>query len=1666
MTFQAERFAIMLAARYRSFSIHVFLPFVLLIAFLALAPATASDSAGQSPAFGHTALNATVNLPPHVENQILVKLTEGAQRQVRPAVGPTNTRVKGLDALNARFSAAAFDRIVAPAPGDRADSDIFRWHLVTFPTDHGRDLAELMAFYRGDPNIEAVEPNMIVEAVHDPNLPNIPNDFLLHDELFTPEQRLFDDHDNLWGIKKIRSEDAWSLSTGSSQIVVGVVDTGIDYTHPDLANNMWVNPGESGTDALGRDKRTNEVDDDGNGRVDDWRGFDFVNDDADPMDDHGHGTAIASIIGAEGDNDPTQDLTTGRSLVGVNWTVQLMPLKFLTSSGSGQTDHAIDAIIYGANQGAHVLNNSYGGRGRNEALDDAIQFAVEEKGVVFVAAATNEAEDALLYHPANSPHAITVGASNYRDEKSCFSNFGIKIDLVAPGGEASWCSSLNDCVLMARWPSVDNPGPPVLNSDFYRCASGTSAAAPHVSGIAALILSLHPDFTPEEVRQVLRNSADDIGSPGWDEDSGYGRANAFRALSEWTAPPPVAIVSSPASWSGAPAQFAVMGTATSRVGLSKYDIWIGQGLMPEAFEKVATGFTPVQEGLLATVDSPYLGWITVRLDVSDDSGKIGTDRTLVFVDDVLPGWPILLDRPRNDYRIIGQAMADLDEDGRADIVTTLDSAYFQAPQIQVRDALGNALPGWPRDIDLTGRSLFGMSPPTLADLNGDGEEDIFVAVTTQEHWPSDTINTTVYAIDGNAEDLSGWPKQITNGHPYPSKIAVGDTNGNGERDAVYIDCSGQTYIWNADGTVLGQWAITDGFVCGIQVNYGGVGAQRTVMPTLADIDHDGADEILAAGAYDYESGFDEVRAHAWNWDSSAVPGWPVPVDIMWGSNSSLAVADLDADGSLEVVLKGAQKDHLYNLVVDVLKENGTHLSPWPKVLEDIGPVSSPCSTTVSPASSPVIADIAGDADFEIIVPAGDRYFAWEADGSDVPGWPVPLVPPLGLGWDLCDDRPYEPAAADLDNDLKAELVVTAIDGTHYPAGYYILDGSGEIIWQDTLGHPLGSPIIGDLNKDGSLDVAGAMDVPLEPGESIPMLLVWRLDFSQTIEGALPWPQFHHDSRHSGFAPQDDPDGDGVRADADNCPFTPNSAQTNSDADSHGDACDNCPGIANEDQTDSDGDGIGDACDPDDDNDTVLDVNDNCPFTPNPAQTNSDTDSHGDACDNCPGIANEDQTDSDGDGIGDACIADLEVVDQYVANVPGEVPPSEDIQITLDKVIRNNGPYGPVDAIAETVVTVPAGCTVSPDTHVALFHNLPVGMNILHHAPFTIHCYELGEHTYVFDDAIDVSTPGIVDPDPSNDAAVTELTVTTVSQADVKIVSVGFVDPPTEVTLGEDVDIILEKVLHNNGPWEPVDIAIDSTATAPTGCTVVPKDVPDSVSDVPVGVDQVVTEVWTVNCTEEGLKTFAFDNAIDVATPYVSDPDPGNNSSHKLRSVKSEASAEADYDGDGLYDAFDPCPINPDCDGDGVSDGPIDPDGDGPIVAGPDNCPMVPNSDQADFDGDGVGDACDDSDADADGFLDAVELYLGTDPLDACPNFTGTPGLCPGPDCDGHDAWPLDNNVDKYVSVGGDVLSYVGKIGCVVADNPECKRLDLDMDGVITIDGDVNIYMGMIGQTCE
>jgi subtilisin family serine protease len=291
----------------------------------------------------------------------------------------------------------------------------------------GKNIDEILHDCRALPNVEYAEPNYLVSAMegkhdvleggHEARTTRqfaaiIPNDPRFNEQWHLNQES---DHD-------IDAPEAWDITVGSSAVVVGIVDTGLDYDHEDLQDNIWINPGESGGG-----KESNRIDDDGNGYIDDWRGWDFANRDNDPFDDNGNGTHTAGIVGAVGNN--------GKGVAGVNWKVKLMALKFLGGNGSGSEMDAAEAIIYATNNGAKILSNSWGGGGFSQLLKDVIQYA-HERGVLFIAAAGRAGSDNDLApnYPASYdvPNVVSVTSSE-RDDK-LFGNFGRRtVDLAAPG---------------------------------------------------------------------------------------------------------------------------------------------------------------------------------------------------------------------------------------------------------------------------------------------------------------------------------------------------------------------------------------------------------------------------------------------------------------------------------------------------------------------------------------------------------------------------------------------------------------------------------------------------------------------------------------------------------------------------------------------------------------------------------------------------------------------------------------------------------------------------------------------------------------------------------------------------------------------------------------------------------------------------------------------------------------------------------------------------------------------------------------------------------------------------------------------------------------------------------------------------------------------------------
>ncbi|MDA1272848.1 MAG: S8 family serine peptidase [Verrucomicrobia bacterium] len=308
--------------------------------------------------------------------------------------------------------------------------------------------------------IESAEPDYWVHAFASPNDPSYANG-------------------TLWNLNNtgrsggradadIDAPEAWNVATDASKVIVAVIDSGIRYTHQDLARNMWSNPGETGFDRVGRSKATNGVDDDGNGYVDDVHGIDTVLNTGDPNDPDGHGTHVAGIIGAVGNN--------RLGVVGVTWTVQLIACRFLDTRGSGSISDAIQCIDYARDHGASIINASWGNQNNSLFLESAIRQC-RALGIIVVAAAGNEAvdNDRIPSYPANYDldNVVSVTGTTRTDSLAAAANFGaISVDLAAPG--ESIYSTYN------------------RSDSAYAFLSGTSMAVPHVTGALALARQLFP----------------------------------------------------------------------------------------------------------------------------------------------------------------------------------------------------------------------------------------------------------------------------------------------------------------------------------------------------------------------------------------------------------------------------------------------------------------------------------------------------------------------------------------------------------------------------------------------------------------------------------------------------------------------------------------------------------------------------------------------------------------------------------------------------------------------------------------------------------------------------------------------------------------------------------------------------------------------------------------------------------------------------------------------------------------------------------------------------------------------------------------------------------------------------------------------------------------------
>ncbi len=439
------------------------------------------------------------NRPEYVPGQVLIKMKQGKS---------TNHK----SALKTRMGAAKHRLL---------HNNIEVWHIDE--SKHKADIEQVIQQYCDHPDIEYIEPNYYYypadahyyeSCMEDPQN-TTPND---------PDYAL------QWGLHNtgqtggtadadIDAPEAWDIATGSPSVKVAVLDSGIDWTHEDLSENIWQNLGED-ADGDGRVLEysyysdtwvldpgdMNGIDDDGNGYVDDLIGWDFVNNDNNPSDTNGHGTHVAGVLGAKGDNDA--------GMSGVTWDVQMMPIRIFGESHNqgASTDAIISALDYAVSMGAQISNNSWSGNGRSQAMEDAIQEAANA-GHLFITAAGNNClnTDHSPSYPAgyDSDNIISVAAINQNDQLAPFSNYGANtVDVAAPG-TAIWSSVPSEGFeSITPQPDDDDDYISPIPSDGYDYLSGTSIATPYVSGTAALVWGRHYDKSYRDIKDAIINSAE------------------------------------------------------------------------------------------------------------------------------------------------------------------------------------------------------------------------------------------------------------------------------------------------------------------------------------------------------------------------------------------------------------------------------------------------------------------------------------------------------------------------------------------------------------------------------------------------------------------------------------------------------------------------------------------------------------------------------------------------------------------------------------------------------------------------------------------------------------------------------------------------------------------------------------------------------------------------------------------------------------------------------------------------------------------------------------------------------------------------------------------------------------------------------------------------------
>jgi subtilisin family serine protease len=978
---------------------------------------------------------------PYVRGELIVKYREGFNA---PALAPSpgqrapsfQVPSSSLDALHKRLHLKTMRRAFtelekknitsrsgflsalrsgsrgAPAFQDLSKTpDLQNIYHLSFE-DTSADMEAVAREYRRDPNVEYAHPDYIFQLAAIPNDP----DFLVAGRQ--------------WAHTVMRSTAGWDRSTGANTVTIAIVDTGVDWSHPDLAANIWSNSGETAG---------NGVDDDHNGFIDDIRGWDFINvtttdpfaagedigpPDNNPVDVHGHGTKMAGIASAVGNN--------GVGMTGMTWNCKIMPLKVgiaerVNSNAYTQTSWISDAIFYAARNGASVINLSLVSSNWPNAVKDAIDFAYAQ-GAVIVAGAGNE-DVGFPTYPAAYDKVIGVAATDESNQRSIWG---------APQPSNFYLGNASN---HGTWVKVAAPGSNIYTTTVGGYSSGingTSCSTAFVSGLAALIRSLRPSLTNAQVMKIISSTTDRVTS---DKYIGTGRINVDRALAmsavptaDITSPTPLQVIATNVNFIGS-------------AGGTSYSLEYGQGLYPASWTPiVANSNQTVTNGILGTWNVGSLQdntAYTVRLSARDANGNTSTAEVLVYIQkNVQAGWPRNL---AGELKGDGLVIDDIDGGGDQEIVAmtrrvlgVLDYAF----DLHMLKSNGAEALGWPK-MNL----LWDTGGPSLADVTGDGRPEVLVGGYTF-FYPNYT--TRFYVLDQQGNDIPGWPKIFGQTGIASQPPVVGDLDNDGAPEIVFAskwDVTGQTAtisVYRFNGTLMPGWPKTFDLQYPPSIS---PPAEIIRKPCLVDLDNNGTLEIVVGVAF-----HSNVRVYALRSDGSVMPGWPKTLPS--GFNLLPVAADIDHNGTQEIV--GSTADG----IIYVWNADGTPYAPWPVTVPGVGGLPFH-----------VVADLDGDRNLEIIARTQtDQMVVYHHNGVPMTGWPKDVQVGTGfMSWP-------QALVGDISGDGQPDIVQAATDDPMI----YAWQSTGTLIsgWPKVLPLPaFTAPALGDLDNDGQLEMAvGYSDV--------------------------------------------------------------------------------------------------------------------------------------------------------------------------------------------------------------------------------------------------------------------------------------------------------------------------------------------------------------------------------------------------------------------------------------------------------------------------------------------------------------------------------------------------------------------------------------------------------------